>query len=99
MNAIRITQLWEMKVTPEPIHAAWLFLEIALDEVHLAEAKVTHPESLWDIPAEELHAVAAMDVYAALERAGQTAALEYWRTKDYPVFLFPVDCCEVIPFA
>lgn len=98
MNAIRITRLWDMAATPRLIHAAWLFLEIALDEIHLAEAKAAHPESPWDIPAEELHAVAAMDVYAALERAGHLEALEYWKAKDYPAFFFPVDCCEVIPF-
>lgn|GEM_PF-6590577 len=96
-QSIRITRLWDMPATPKPVHEAWLHLNVAIDEVHIAAARHREPHWVWDdLPRDQLRVAAAKDVYAALEQASQTAALIYWRAKDYPVFLFPVDCSEVV---
>lgn len=97
MNAIRITRLWDMSVTPARIHEAWFLLEVAINETHIAAAREAHPADFWDASPAEFHVAAAEDVYAVLESAHHFEALEYWEEKGYSTFLFPVDCCEIIP--
>ncbi|MFA9261978.1 MAG: hypothetical protein ACEQSB_01275 [Undibacterium sp.] len=97
MNTLRITRLWSMPPTPDHIHAAWFLLEVTINEAHITKAQEKHPRDFWDVPTAELHIAAAEDVYDALERAGHFEALAYWKAKGYPVFFFPVDCCEIIP--